>query len=258
MSRWLSATDITRAFHEAGVQRGDLLMLHSDSMVLAQLPPMSTDERCNLFFDALDEVLGPDGTLILPTFSYSFTKNENFNVQTTPSTVGMLTNHFRLMPGVLRSEDPNFSVAARGPLAPELTAIKSDDCFGSASFFAWLERQDALLAGMGCAIDRFTFVHYLEQKANVNYRYFKNFSGMVQNGEDMRAQQVSYFVRDVERQTALDLSRLREVMLNKEDLLVVPVGRVALSMTRCSQFMAATMELLLENPSALIVEGNPK
>lgn len=258
MSRWLSLDDIVQAFRNAGVKRGDLLMLHSDSIVLAQLPPATQEERCALFFDALDQLLGPEGTLILPTFSYSFTKNETFNVRTTPSTVGLLTNHFRAMAGVLRSEDPNFSIAARGPLAREATVIRSDDCFGPQSVFAWLERQDAWLGGMGCAIDRFTFVHYLEQKANVNYRYHKEFSGVIEGYDETWTERVRYFVRDVERQTALDLRQVRALLLKQGTMQVEPVGRVALSLTRCSQFMAATMALLESNPSALIVEGNPK
>lgn len=258
MNRWLRVEDIAQAFRDSGVMPGDLLMLHSDSIVLAQMEQMAQEKRCDLLFAALDEVLGPDGTLILPTFSYSFTKGEAFNVRNTPSTVGLLTNHFRTMPGVLRSEDPNFSVAARGPLAREATALQSSDCFGADSFFAWLERQDAWLAGMGCAIDRFTFVHYLEQKANVEYRYFKTFSGVIEGDNSVRSQTVRYFVRDTQRQTALDLRQLRALLLARGHLRVEPIGRVALNVTRCSEFMSATMSLLDSNPVALIAEGNPR
>lgn len=258
MNPGLGIDEIVQAFSNAGVMPGDLLMLHSDSIVLAQLPAASHEERCEIFFAALDRLLGPEGTLILPTFSYSFTKGEVFNVRNTPSTVGLLTNYFRSMPGVLRSEDPNFSVAARGKLAREATQIRSDDCFGEHSFFSWLEDQDAWLGGMGCAIDRFTFVHYLEQKADVNYRYFKEFFGIVEGYDETWSQRVRYFVRDIERQTVLDLRQVRALLLSQGTLRVEPVGRVALNLTRCSQFMTATLSLLAKNPSVLIVEGNPK
>lgn len=258
MTSALQSADIVRAFRQSGVRPGDLLMLHSDSMALAQLPLMSTEDRCKIFFDALDEVLGPDGTLVLPTFTYSFTKGQDFNVRETPSTVGMLTNYFRELPGVRRSSDPNFSVAVKGRLAQELTSAESNDCFGPNSVFALLEKHDAWLAAMGCSIDRLTFVHYVEQKANVNYRYFKTFSGKVESGDIEKFTEVRYFVRDVERQTALNLSSLQQVLIQEKQMKVLPIGRVALNVVSCSNFMRAAMALLAVNQSALIVEGNAK
>jgi len=258
MTSALQSADIVRAFRQSGVRSGDLLMLHSDSMVLAQLPPMSTEERCKIFFDALDEVLGPDGTLVLPTFTYSFTKKQNFNVRETPSTVGMLTNYFRVLPGVKRSRDPNFSVAVKGRLSQELTSADSDDCFGPNSVFALLEKHDAWLAAMGCGIDRLTFIHYVEQKANVNYRYFKKFSGMIESDDSETFAEVRYFVRDLERKTLLDLSGLQQILLQQKQLNVEPIGRVALNLVKCNDFLRTGMALLAEDPSALIEERKSK
>lgn len=254
MTSFLQTDDIVRAFQQSGVRPGDLLMLHSDSMVLAQLPPMTVEERCKVFFDALDEVLGPEGTLVLPAFTYSFTKNQNFNVADTPSTVGILTNYFRSLPGVVRSSDPNFSVAVKGPMAQELTSSVSNDCFGPDSVFALLDKHDAWLGAMGCSIERLTFVHYVEQKAKVDYRYFKKFSGFIESNDSKIFAEVNYFVRDLERRTLLDLSGLQGVLMREKLLSVKPIGRVALSLVKSSDFLRTGMALLAENSSALIEE----
>jgi aminoglycoside 3-N-acetyltransferase len=258
MTSALQIDGIVHAFRQCGIRSGDLLMLHSDSMVLAQLPPMTTEGRCKVFFDALDEVLGPEGTLVLPTFTYSFTKKQNFNVRESASTVGLLSNYFRTLPGVVRSRDPNFSIAARGRLSQELTSVTSNDCFGPDSVFALLEKYDARLAAMGCSIDRLTFVHYVEQKAKVNYRYFKTFSGIIESDNLEEFAEIRYFVRDVERQTELNLSKLRDLLIKKHQLNIVPIGRIALSVVSCGDFLHSAMSMLAENQSALIVEGNPK
>ena len=79
--------------------------------------------------DALinDVVRDRGGTLVLPTFSIAGTMAEHlrgghvFDVRTTPSGVGAITEVFRQRPGVLRSVHPTHSVAALGPRGTWLT-----------------------------------------------------------------------------------------------------------------------------------------
>jgi aminoglycoside 3-N-acetyltransferase len=251
----ITCVDLAEAFKVCGVGRGDVLMLHADAIALAQLPPMSAEARFDVLFDALDDVLGPDGTLVMPTFTYSFTKGEPFEAATTPSTVGLLTEAFRTCPGVRRSGDPIFSVAARGRLADRFAQAASDDCFGPNSTFAVLAEEDAWLACLGCSLDRLTFTHYVEQAAGVDYRSFKTFTGFcVVDGVETPAS-VRYFVRDLDRDTVIDLSRLKADLIGNGKLATEAVGRVGLSAVRCSAFEAAARALLARNPSGLIQEG---
>jgi aminoglycoside 3-N-acetyltransferase len=251
----ICGSDIVGAFRACGVGRGDVLMLHADAMVLAQLPPMAADERVDVLFEALASVLGPEGTLVLPTFTYSFTKGERFEVETTPSAVGLLTEAFRSRPGVRRSRDPIFSVAAQGRLADDFAEAASDDCFGPQSAFALLAAQNAWLACLGCSLDRVTFTHYVEQTAGVDYRTFKTFSGVCVEGGVETSAHVRYFVRDLDRDTAIDLSRLKAALIGNGALATAAVGRVGLGAVRCGDFEAAAIALLAQNPSALIREG---
>jgi len=216
---------------------------------------MTADQRFDVLFAALEEVLGPDGTLVMPTFTYSFTKGEPFDAAATPSTVGLLTEAFRSRPGVRRSRDPIFSVAARGPLADRFAAAATNDCFGPHSAFAILAAQDAWLACLGCSLDRLTFTHYVEQTAGVDYRYFKTFSGLCLDGGVETPASVRYFVRDLDRNTTIDLSRLKADLAQSGALATSAVGRVGLSAVRCSAFEAAARALLARNPSGLIQEG---
>ncbi len=251
----ISGRDIAEAFERCGVGRGDVLMLHADAMVLAQLAPMTAERRFDVLFDALADVLGPDGTLVMPTFTYSFTKGEPFDADTTPSAVGLLTEVFRIRPGVRRSQDPIFSVAATGRLADRFAEAASDDCFGPSSAFALLAAQNAWLGCLGCSLDRVTFTHYVEQITGVDYRSFKTFAGVrVARGVEAPAN-VRYFVRDLDRDTAIDLSRLKAALVGNGTLATAAVGRVGLSAVRCGDFEAAAKALLSQNPSGLIREG---
>ncbi len=251
----IAGADIAEAFKLCGVRRGATLMLHADAIVLAQLPLMTAEQRFDVLFDALDDVLGPDGTLIMPTFTYSFTKGEPFEPATTPSAVGLLTEAFRTRPGVRRSGDPIFSVAVRGRLADRFAQAATDDCFGPSSAFAILAEQDAWLACLGCSLDRLTFTHYVEQTVGVDYRDFKTFTGVLVEGGFETPASVRYFVRDLDRDTAIDLSRLKAALIEGGTLATEAVGRVGLSAVRCSAFEAAAKALLTKNPSGLIREG---
>jgi aminoglycoside 3-N-acetyltransferase len=245
----ISGADIVAAFNLCGVRSGDTVMLHADAMALGQLPPMTAEARFDILFDALGSLLGPDGTLVMPTFSYSFTKGEPFDAATTPSTVGLLTEAFRTRPGVRRSRDPIFSVAARGRLADRFAEAAIDDCFGPKSAFALLAQHDALLMCLACSLDRLTFTHYVEQSVAVDYRYFKTFTGVRIDGDVETACSVRYLVRDQTRDTAIDLTRLTESLQDAGALATAAVGRVGLKAVRCSAFEASALALLRRNPS---------
>jgi len=253
----IASADIVEAFKLCGVRRGDVLMLHADAIVLAQLPPMTPEARFDVLFEALDEALGPEGTLVMPTFTYSFTKGEPFDASATPSAVGLLTEAFRTRPGVRRSGDPIFSVAARGRLADLFAQAAPDDGFGPNSAFAILAAQNAWLGCLGCGLDRLTFTHYVEQTVGVDYRYFKTFTGVRVEGGVETPGSTRYFVRDLERRTTIDLSRLKAALMRTGALRPASVGRVGLSAVRCADFEAAARALLAQNPSGLIQEGAP-
>lgn len=254
MTSYIHQTDIADAFRHCGIGRGDVLMLHSDAMVLAQLPPMCAEERYNTFFSALDGVLGPEGTLVLPTFTYSFAKSQAFSVEETPSSVGALTEHFRRMPGVLRSRDPIFSMAARGRLAEVFASVPIEDCFGRRSAFGLLHDNDASIACLGCKFE-FTFIHYVEQMTGVNYRYFKTFNGILEDKTGRRTAEVRYYVRDLGRRTECSFIRLRARLEERGLLKVRQLGRASLAALKCRDAFREAQALLEQQPNALIAEG---
>lgn len=125
----------------------------------------------------------PRGVLIMPTSSYSFCEGEAFDVATTPSRLGVLTEHFRGVDGVRRTTDPIFSCAVLGDPEPawqELFEIGDKDCFGPRSVFAHLVAAEAKVLFVGTGFEACTLVHHAEQLAGVPYRYLKDFHGEVQ------------------------------------------------------------------------------
>lgn len=113
----LAKNELKNALESAGLSSGDLVLVHSS---LRKLGPV--DGGADTVLDALLEVLGPMGTLALPTHTFSVVtaRQPVFHQSLTPSNVGTLSNVFRKRSGVVRGLHPTHSVAAMGPLAQKL------------------------------------------------------------------------------------------------------------------------------------------
>ena len=113
----LSKNQLTTAFRHAGLAKGDLILVHSS---LRKLGPV--EGGADAVLDALLEAIGPEGTLALPTHTFSVVtaRQPVFHQILTPSNVGTLSNVFLKRAGVLRGLHPTHSIAAIGPLAAKL------------------------------------------------------------------------------------------------------------------------------------------
>jgi aminoglycoside 3-N-acetyltransferase len=248
--------DLDACLASLGVAPGDTILLHSDAMVVAQYPGLGNSAGIEFLLDCLEEALGPDGTLVLPTFTYSSTRGEPFDPASTPSAVGMVTELFRRRPGTIRTSDPIFSVAAHGPKAARYGQIATDECFGTQSIWGQLYREDALIVGLGCSLDRATFVHFVERLWGVDYRFDKLFVGpQVAPDGTSRPVTMRYYVRDLDRRTEANLARLGRRLLSEGAMRTGAVGRVAAWSVRASRFLITAHALLRECPNALIDEG---
>lgn len=113
----LIKNELVTAFRNAGLTAGDLVLVHSSLRKLG-----TVEGGADTVLDALLEVLGQEGTLALPTHTFSVVtaRQPVFHQSLTPSNVGTLSNVFRKRSGVVRGLHPTHSVAAIGPLAEKL------------------------------------------------------------------------------------------------------------------------------------------
>jgi aminoglycoside 3-N-acetyltransferase len=241
-----------------GIKTGDVALVHSDAIVAGQFRDLMGQQPLDVLIRALQEVVGADGTIVMPTFSYSFTDNKPFDVLNTPSRVGMVTEYFRRLPEVKRSPDPIFSVAAKGRMADDLTSIPVGECFGGKSVFAALRRLNCHVICLGCSLSNGgTFVHYVEKSHTVDYRYDKEFHGTLiwPDGRSTRETAV-YYVRDLQRQSVVNLRRFQGRLEAKGLLSSGAIGRVKVLGVRAEDFFATAWKMLDEDPVSLIEEGS--
>lgn len=187
--------DLQNALSEIGIDAGDDICVHSQIFSFGK-PLLPKKEFLDTLIKVLLEQVGENGTLIMPTFSYSFCKKEKYVVSETPSTVGMLTEAFRTYPGVQRTPHPIFSFAVMGKRAEEYLDT-GPDAFGHDSVYGKLMLNHGKYVLLGANV-AYTVCYLPEEHVSVSYRYFKEFAGTIQyEGGRERHLSVPYYVRDL-------------------------------------------------------------
>lgn len=168
--------DIVSALREAGVSAGDLVLVHSSLSAFGHI-----EGGADTVIDAFLEVLGPKGTLLVPTFTQSTIYCDGewitsrayrpFDVAKPEMWVGKIPATFCQRPGVLRSIHPTHSVAGIGPLAKVCLADhrETDSPTGRRSPFGKLVDHKGKMVWFGADLATATFFHFLEDEANLPY-----------------------------------------------------------------------------------------
>ena len=189
--------DIINSLRELGIAFGDHIFIHSNIGFFGKLAAANNEHDVYLAFkNALHELVGKEGTVVHPTFSYSFCKGQNFDPNATPGVCGMLSEMARQDADYTRSHDPNFSITASGKLANFFTKNPDNHSFGKNSFFARFMEKGGVFVNFNFDAAS-TFVHYVERELQVEYRWDKAFEGeIIANGKAEKAT-FYHYVRDL-------------------------------------------------------------
>ena len=192
-------SDIEEALKRIGIKYGDDIFIHSNIGFFGRLENcQSRDQLCDAFLNSIYHVIGKNGTAVFPTFSYSFCHGELFDPNYTKTTCGLLSQYVLEQTSAVRSLDPNFSIAAIGDRANYYTEHPTHESFGKGCFFERFVNHNGKIVCMNFDAGS-TFIHYIECKNAVEYRYNKAFNGMIQDGEKKRKDYFVHFVYSLEK-----------------------------------------------------------
>ncbi|MGV3525721.1 MAG: aminoglycoside N(3)-acetyltransferase [Candidatus Sericytochromatia bacterium] len=179
----LTVARLSAELRQLGVKPGMALLVHSS---LSALGWVCGGAQAVVL--ALEEALGPTGTLMMPTHSSGLSEPSRwqnppvppewwpviraempaFDPSSTPSQgMGAIPECFRSQPGVLRSAHPQVSFAARGPLASQLLEPHPlEDSLGDTSPLGKLYAHNGQVLLLGVGHDRNTSLHLAEYRAD--------------------------------------------------------------------------------------------
>jgi aminopeptidase-like protein/aminoglycoside N3'-acetyltransferase len=187
-------TDLVNGLKLVGLRPGDIVFFQVSHLALGPMElGCSGRQACESLYSAMREAIGPEGTMLLPAFSFSFCRNENFDAQVTPSIHGTWSSslefleYFRTLPEVVRSVDPIVSVAGLGPAAEKLLTGLPSTSYGKGCMHERLLKAGGKICGIGVGLADAAFLHYVEEAVGVPFRYKKLFSGHIrQNGRSSK------------------------------------------------------------------------
>lgn len=232
----LTRPDVTAHLRALGVRPAAVLLVHTSFRAVRPIEggPLG-------LIDALRDALGPEGTLVMP--SWGDDDDAPFDPTTTPASpsLGVVAETFRRLPGVRRS-DHFHAFAAAGPRAAEVTAdplpLPPHIPESPVGRVHELDGQ-VLLLGVGHEAD--TTLHLAELVAGVPYRLPKHCT-VLRDGRPVR---VEYGENDhCCRRFALADEWLRARGLQAEGR----VGHAQARLVRARDVVAVAVERLERDP----------
>ncbi len=173
-----SKSDIIRVFKQLGVKTGDTVFFTARIAVVGRLADAhSADEFCRIYQQAIFEVIGPSGTLVMPTHTPQIGRfGLDYIHEETPTPSGILNEFLRKQPGAVRSFHPVFSLTAFGEKAAVICNAQSTSGFGVGSAYGNLFENGGVAVSLGFEPNSghlVTGAHYLETTYGVPYYYNK-------------------------------------------------------------------------------------
>ena len=179
----VTPASIVRDLRALGVKEGMLLNVHCAMSRLGWIVGAA-----QTVIAALSESVGPHGTLMMPTHSAQLSDPGNWRMPPAPEgwwetvrrempaydpartptrNMGAVPETFRSYPGVHRSNHPQTSHAALGPLAAEIVRTHPLDClFGDESPIGKLYALDGNVLLLGVNHSNNTVLHLAEERAD--------------------------------------------------------------------------------------------
>lgn len=231
----LDVDAIYEVIASAGVNSGDIVMVHSRLFTIGRvISGVSRNDVVAAFFSALRQAVGEQGTLVFPTFTLSVCNGGHFDLQNTPSEMGVLSEHARMTQGAIRTAHPFYSSVVLGGDKDVLSGLDLSTCFGTESIFDrlhtinktddQLDRVKFLTLGIDSPPTGITYIHSIEEKLQVPYRFHKTFRGKISDRGTSADYAVNFFVRKRDVEVHFDGDRCWSLLKKHERIVEKPLG----------------------------------
>lgn len=166
----LTQADVVAGLRQLGLKEGEVVLVHSAMRTLGPI-----ENGPDTIIDAFLEMLGPAGTLVVPTFNFRHAISEPdvlTDPANDPSEMGIITETVRKRPDALRSVTLRHSFAAIGKRAKEITQVDPRlSPFDLRSSFGVMLALNTQVVLLGVTYESSTTQHLGEYLSEVPYRH---------------------------------------------------------------------------------------
>ena len=207
--RWMSS----------GLSTGDNILLHTSlKRTFADLKRDGYSIKPIDILESFIDLIGSNGTLIIPTFNFDFNNGVPYDYILTTSQTGIMTEIARNHPSATRTLNPVYSFAVFGKEANLFKGIDNESWYSKKSPFDLILKMNAKIVIIDLN-DRnsMTFAHYCEEIHQVPWRYYKKFTGKY-TGPNKITLEKTYlgYVRDEEKGVITTLNPAGELLWERK------------------------------------------
>jgi len=247
----IAKNEIIKALKAAGVRSGQVIYLQSDLRGPGKIEGVKTrEEFCGAYFESIFELIGKEGTLVVPTYTTQVARFDiDFVWEETPSLMGIFSEFVRRHPQSLRSVHPTKSLCAIGRDKEFICGDNGTNAYGWHSPFHRMLIKKAKILTIGLVSGYVVGIaHHLEAAYCLPYVYNKllKWSPIISGKRDKKPYfaTVRYLNLDVEYDLTAWVKHMRELGGVKSARL----GGGKVHMADYEQVFTEGSKLLKENP----------
>ena len=134
--------------------------------------------------------------VIVPSFTYSFTNNKIFDVNSSKSEVGMFSEIFRSKYSNYRTNDPIFSFCHQKDFKKDYKNVNFNSAFINNSIWEYLYNNNIIIVNLGLDHLVISMIHYIEFICKVPYRSLVNISGKIKVNGNNKLINYKFYARE--------------------------------------------------------------
>lgn len=243
--------DIVNGLRELGLKEGDVVLVHSSLSSFGYV-----EGGADAVIDALLEVVGKSGTVVIPTLTGSEKLSADnppvFSPSSTPCWTGLIPETFRKRRDAIRSRHPTHSVAAIGTMAEYLTRGHEhcDTPCGIGSPYFKLAELDGYVLFLGVGLWCNTTLHTVEELAMVPYHLQpKPVEAKIVNDDGtVEVVRIKIHLYGYER----DFEKIEPILLSKGFMKIGRIGNATVRLVKAKPMIELALELLANDADFLL------
>lgn len=255
---YFTKKDIVLKLRKSGIKKGDIVFFNT-SLGTVGIPKkikQSKKDLCELFFDAFKEVMGEKGTILIPSYSYTFKSNslKVFDPKKTKPKIGMFPDFFFKQKNVIRSLDPIVSISGYGPKAKELLLYDYRSSYGKKSVFERLKDfKNVKCCTIGLDLSWIPFIHHLDYLSKAPFRKKKIFKGYIIKDKKKKLCNWEYHVRDLRNETYVNGIKMGKMALKKKIICKIKIGYSYIYTSNYNKYFNYLLKVLKKDPWTSII-----
>jgi len=162
--------------------------------------------------------------------------------------MGVFSEYIRQLSESKRSFHPMQSVAVIGNNAEYIVESDTMSAFSDEGAFDRLLKLNAKVLLLGANINSVSMIHWVEERCNVPYRYWKTFKGKYVDDNLLTEREYKMYVRDMELNPKLKLNSIEKALIDNNKIKIEKIGQGYIKTFFVSDFIEIATELIEKNP----------